>query len=408
MLNSIFRKDLFKDKVALITGGGTGIGLRTARELAQLGATVVIASRKQSKLDTALEQLKADGAKAHTLLCNIREEDSVAQCVQETVKLAGKIDYLVNNAGGQFPSPAEFINRKGWHAVIETNLTGTFFMSQEVFKQQFKAKGGAIVNVIANMWNGFPMMSHTGAARAGVDNLTKSLSVEWGRFGVRVNAVAPGVIHSSGLDNYGPEFKPYVLSAGKNNQTNRLGTEAEVAAAIIFLLSPASSFITGETLKVDGAESLYSPIYPPVEHQNLSAFPNERPDAPEPQKTQPTIEIPVEKAETLTGPQTVEAILHTLPARFLADKANGVSIIVHFKISGQGGGNYTVIIDQNQCQPLSELHGEPQCVVETDAETYVDMALGKVQPEFAFMAGKLMVSEISTMMTFITLFKNIS
>jgi NAD(P)-dependent dehydrogenase (short-subunit alcohol dehydrogenase family) len=163
-----------------------------------------------------------------SIQCNIREEESIKACIQESISHFGTINFLINNAGGQFPSPAEMINRKGWHAVIETNLTGTFFMAQEAFNQVFQKKGGVIVNVIANMWNGFPMMSHTGAARAGVDNLTKSLAVEWGRHGVRVNSVAPGVIHSSGLDNYGPEFKPFVMAAGKNNQTSRLADIEQV------------------------------------------------------------------------------------------------------------------------------------------------------------------------------------
>ena len=129
-----------------------------------------------------------------------------------------------------------------------------------------------MVNVLANFWNGFPMMAHTGAARAGVDNLTKSLAVEWGRYGVRINSVAPGVIHSGGLDKYPEEFKNFIFSFGKNNQANRLGTEAEVAAGIIFLLSPAASFITGETLKIDAGESIYSAIYPPGNHNNFKPF----------------------------------------------------------------------------------------------------------------------------------------
>ncbi|MBF0353381.1 MAG: SDR family oxidoreductase [SAR324 cluster bacterium] len=274
MINTVYKQDLFKGKVALVTGGGTGIGLRTARELAQLGATVMLASRKQEKLETAVELIRNEGGTAYSVACNVRDEESVKNCIRETIKQAGTIDFLINNAGGQFPSPAEMINRKGWNAVIETNLTGPFFMSQEVFNQVFREKGGAIVNVIANMWNGFPVMSHTGAARAGVDNLTKSLAIEWGRYGVRVNAVAPGVIHTSGLDNYGT-FKSFVLETGKNNQTNRLGSEEEVASAILFLLSPGASFITGETLKVDGAESIYSSFYPPVEHQKLPPFKDE-------------------------------------------------------------------------------------------------------------------------------------
>lgn len=242
--------------------------MRLAKELSQLGAAVIITGRTAETLARAAENEK----KLQTILCNIRDEESVQHCISEAIKISGKIDFLVNNAGGQFPSPAEHISTKGWKAVIETNLGGTFQMSKEVFNKSMKKNGGAIVNVLANFWNGFPMMAHTGAARAGVDNLTKSLAVEWGRFGVRVNAVAPGVIKSGGLDKYPEEFKQFIFGFGKNNQTGRLGTEAEVAAGIIFLLSPAAAFITGETLKIDAGESLFSPIYPPAEQSKNIPF----------------------------------------------------------------------------------------------------------------------------------------
>ena len=272
-MNSIFKNNLFANKVALITGGGTGIGLRTARELASLGATVILASRKIDNLIKAANLINNEGGKAIPIACDIREEESIKKCVEQAVNEAGTIDFLVNNGGGQFPSNAELINRKGWNAVIETNLTGTFFISQEVFNKVFKNKGGAIVSVLADMRNGFPLLSHTGAARAGVENLTKSLANEWGKYGVRINAIAPGTIHSSGLDNYAPEFREHIFkNVIKNNQTYRLGTEAEVAASILFLLSPAASYITGVTLAVDGGESIYSPIVPPSKNDKNPAF----------------------------------------------------------------------------------------------------------------------------------------
>lgn len=275
-MNTIYKKDLFKNKVALITGGGTGIGLRTARELAYLGAMVILASRKVDNLNKAVDIIKNEGGIAKALECNIREEESIQKCVEQVIKEAGTIDFLVNNGGGQFPSPAESITRKGWNAVIETNLTGTFFMSQEVFNKVLKQKGGAIVSVIVNMRNGFPMLSHTGAARAGVENLTKSLAHEWGKYGVRINAIAPGTIDSSGLNNYPPEFREHIVkNLIKNNQTYRLGTEAEIAASILFLLSPAASYITGITLPVDGGESIYSPLIPPVQNDKHPPFVDE-------------------------------------------------------------------------------------------------------------------------------------
>lgn len=266
MLNSIYKEGLFEGKVALITGGGTGIGLRTAKELSYLGAKVILASRKKENLDSAVQIIEKSGGKALALECNIRDQESIVQCVKKATSECGTIDLLINNAGGQFPAPAESIKAKGWNAVIETNLSGTFFMTQEVFNESMRDNKGAVVNVIANMWNGFPMLSHTGAARAGVANLTKSLAIEWGKYGVRINAVAPGLIHSSGLDTYAPEFREYIFKAAKNNQTFRLGTEEEVASAIIYLLSPAAAYITGETIKVDAGESLYAPLFPPMEN----------------------------------------------------------------------------------------------------------------------------------------------
>jgi citronellol/citronellal dehydrogenase len=271
-MDTIFKPGLFSGKTAIITGGGTGIGFRIASELAQLGATVILASRKKEILDKAAEKITAAGGKAYAVECNIRDEESVKNCIAKSIELCGKIDFLVNNGGGQFPSPAEFINRKGWLAVIETNLTGTFFMSQEVFNKQFVKTGGAIVNIIANIRNGFPMMTHTGAARAGVENITKTLATEWGRYGVRINAVAPGIIDSSGLTKYDQQFREFIYGYAKYNQTYRLGTEAEVASSVIFLLSPAASFISGITLAVDGAESLYSPLCPPSENDKNPPF----------------------------------------------------------------------------------------------------------------------------------------
>ena len=275
MINTVFKEGVFEEKVALVTGGGTGIGLRIARELGILGATVIIASRTEEKLQAGLEILKTDGCKAEFAICNIREDESVKSCVTKVVEKYGKIDILVNNGGGQFPSPAEFINRKGWHAVIETNLTGTFFLTQEVFNQSMRNHGGSVVNITMDNHQGFPMLAHSAAARAGVQNMTRSLANEWGKYGVRINSIAPGTIDSSGLDNYAPQFQEYVRGYGKNNQTYRLGTEAEIASAVVFLASPGASFITGVNLAVDGGESIYTPLMPPIDNEKNPKFDDE-------------------------------------------------------------------------------------------------------------------------------------
>lgn len=256
-LRSIFRDDLFAGQTIVVSGGGTGIGRATARELAQLGASVVICSRSPEHLEPARAEIADAGGKVEALVCNIRDPEAVTALFAQVRERYGRVDALVNNGGGQFLTPAEAITPKGWHAVVETNLTGTFYMSQAALNAGMREHGGAIVNVVMEMWRGFPGMAHSGAARAGVVNLTQSLALEWAAFGVRVNAVAPGIIDSSGLQNYPPAVRAQLAGIAKDVPAQRMGTEAEIAASILFLLSPAAAFISGATLKVDGAGSLY-------------------------------------------------------------------------------------------------------------------------------------------------------
>jgi citronellol/citronellal dehydrogenase len=177
----------------------------------------------------------------------------VQDVVQAVVVAHGRIDGLVNNAGGQFTSPAGEISAKGWDAVVATNLTGGFLVARECFLQSMQAHGGAIVNVVADIWGSMPGMAHSGAARAGMISVTETTALEWARHGVRVNAVAPGYIASSGMDHYPPEQVQRLRAMHQTLPAGRFGTEAEVAAGIVFLLSPAASFISGTVLRIDGA-----------------------------------------------------------------------------------------------------------------------------------------------------------
>lgn len=267
-MKSIFTKDLFLHKICLITGGGSGIGLCTAKEAAQLGARVIITGRKESKLQQAAASIQEAGGDCQFYICNNRKPEEVDSMLDQVMQKYGRIDYLVNNAGGQFPAPAERIKPKGFHAVLETNLSSTFFLMQKVFDCCFQEKGGAIVNVLMNNRNGFPMMSHSAAARAGVENLTKTLAVEWGRCGIRINSVSPGIIKSSGLNTYAEEFQEAIYAAAKYNQSYRLGKEEEISSAILFLLSPGANYMTGQNIYVDAGENLYSPLYPPKKPTN--------------------------------------------------------------------------------------------------------------------------------------------
>jgi citronellol/citronellal dehydrogenase len=195
---SIFRADLFAGQTMMVTGGGSGIGRATAVELASLGAHVVLVGRTAEKLTAVAHEITKMGGEASTFTCNIREEAQVQALFAAVLAAHGALHGLVNNAGGQFLSPAEFISQKGFHAVVETNLTGTFLMCREAYSQHMRDHGGVIVNMLMENWRGFPGMVHSAAARAGIENLTKTLAVEWARSGVRINAVAPGLIESSG------------------------------------------------------------------------------------------------------------------------------------------------------------------------------------------------------------------
>ena len=251
---SVFRPGLFEGQTILVTGGGTGLGRCTAHELAALGANVVIAARRAEPLEQTAAEIREAGGRCETATLDIRDEKAVDEVVAGLVARHGRIDGLVNNAGGQFVQPAAQISPKGWRTVIDLILNGTFLMSSAVYRHSMEKHGGAIVNMMADIWTGFPGMAHMAAARAGIGNLGITLSMEWAASNVRVNAVAPGTILSSGMLHYPREVQERIVAEMVKSPPARLGSESEVSAAIVFLLSPGAAFITGVTLEVDGGQ----------------------------------------------------------------------------------------------------------------------------------------------------------
>jgi len=270
---STFRPGLFTGQTIVVTGGGSGIGRCTAHELAALGAHVVITGRKAEKLDTTAAEIVEDGGSVSTEVFDIRDEDAVKAAVGRILAGRGRIDGLVNNAGGQYPMPLAMIGKKGWEAVVANNLTGGFLVAREVYTQWMKKNGGSIVNMIADMWGGMPGMGHSGAARAGMLNFTETAAVEWGVSGVRVNAVAPGYVASSGMDHYDPSFaKEVIPKLSGLAPLKRMAEEAEVSSAIVYLLSEGAAFITGTCIKIDGGSSLGAKAFPLLDHKNSKPY----------------------------------------------------------------------------------------------------------------------------------------
>lgn len=270
--DSIFRPGLFDGQVHIVTGGGSGIGRCIAHELAALGAHVVIMGRKQEKLDGVMAEIREAGGQCSAQVCDIRDEANVAAAIAAVLDGQGRIDGLVNNAGGQFYSPLKDIPTKGFEAVVRNNLTGGFNMMREVYTQWMAEHGGAIVNMIVDMWMGLPNFAHSGAARAGMHSLTQSAACEWAASGVRVNSIAAGMIMSSGFDNYDGEAVNFIREAASNAPMQRVGTVAEVSSPIVFLLSPGAAFITGTSLRVDGGGPNARRYYKLSPHHNSPRY----------------------------------------------------------------------------------------------------------------------------------------
>jgi NAD(P)-dependent dehydrogenase (short-subunit alcohol dehydrogenase family) len=254
----MFAQHLLKDQIAVITGGGTGIGLAIAKRLGSLGARIAIASRDSGHLEEGCAALGEAGIDALAIQLDVRKPEQVDEMVERTVKHFGGLDILVNNAAGNFICRAEDLSPNGWNAVIGIVLNGTFYCSRAVGRYMIARKhGGSIVSILANyVWTGSPGTIHSAAAKAGVLSMTQTLAVEWAPHGIRVNAVAPGPVASPGAAKQLWSTPDAVDRITHTVPLRRWGTPEEVADAVAFLAAPQSGYITGEVLTVDGGARL--------------------------------------------------------------------------------------------------------------------------------------------------------
>ena len=250
----MFLPNLFQDRVVIVTGGGTGIGLATAKRLGELGAKIAIGSRNSANLERGSAELRHAGLDPLAVQVDVRLPEQVDEMSARVVRHFGRIDALVNNAAGNFISPAEDLSPNGWNAVVNIVLNGSFYCARSVGRHMIaRGEGGAIVSVLANyVWTGSPGTVHSAAAKAGVMSMTQTLAVEWARHRIRVNAVAPGAVESPGAAKQLWSTPEAVDRVTRKIPLKRWAKPEEISDAVAFLLSPNAGFITGETLTVDG------------------------------------------------------------------------------------------------------------------------------------------------------------
>ncbi len=257
--DTVYRPDLFQGKVVLVSGAGTGIGRAIAVLFSRLGANLVICGRTPEKLERTADFLRGKGRPVLALPTNVREPEQVEALFQRIEAEHGRLDILVNNAGGQFPGQSIDFPVKGWNAVVNNNLNGTWYMMQRAAQYwRTKQAPGSIVNIVAVTERGMPGVAHTVAARAGVVGLTRTVAVEWAPLNIRINCLAPGLTATEGLEVYPPEAQKEFPRA---NPLKRPGSPMEMAEACIYLAGPSGSFITGEVLTVDGGGKLWGELW---------------------------------------------------------------------------------------------------------------------------------------------------
>ena len=257
--DTVYRADLFAGKVALVSGAGSGIGRACALLFARLGAKLVICGRTKAKLDVVADFIRAKGGEVLVVPTDVREPAQIDALFLQAHAHFGRIDYTINNAGGQFPQAAIDFAPKGWNAVINNNLNGTWLMMQRAAQYWRDQKlPGSIVNIVVVVERGMPGVAHTVAARAGVIGVSRTVAIEWAPLGIRVNCVAPGLTATEGLEVYPPEAqKEFPLA----NPMRRPGTPMEIAEACVYLSASSGSFINGEVLTVDGGGKLWGELW---------------------------------------------------------------------------------------------------------------------------------------------------